>query len=213
MSKVNLKIDWCSYEAAKYAVKHWHYSKCLPVGKLIKVGVWEDGKFIGVVIFGRGANKSLGSQFGLNQTQSCELVRVALNKHITTVSRIIKISLAFVKKFSPGIKLVVSFADKEQNHHGGIYQAGNWIYNGETTAADEYLYMGKKWHGRAFRKSKGSHLKYIDKGLKIVKGSTKHRYLMPLDKDTREILQGMAKPYPKKELSGSSLIVEHLATS
>lgn len=202
MNKPDLKVDWCSYEAAKYAVEHWHYSKCLPVGKLVKVGVWEKDVFIGVVIFGRGANKSLGSQFGLSQTQSCELVRVALDSHSNTVSRIIKISLILVKKFYPKIKLIVSFADKEQNHHGGIYQAGNWIYNGETNAADEYLYKGKRWHGRAFRKSHGSHLKYMDKGLKIVKGSTKHRYLMPLDKQTKKEIMQLSQPYPKRTMRG-----------
>jgi hypothetical protein len=195
---MNLRLDWCSYDAAKYAVMNWHYSKTMPVGKLVKIGVWEDDKFIGVVIFGRGANKSLGSQFGLNQMQSCELVRIALNKHKTSVSRIIKFSLAFLKRLSPNIKLIVSFADKEQGHVGGIYQAGNWVYNGETSAADEYLYKERRWHGRAFRKSKGSHLKYIDKGLKIVKGSTKHRYLYPLDKEIREQIKPLAKPYPKK---------------
>ena len=26
-SKPTLKLDWCSHEAAKYAVEHWHYSK------------------------------------------------------------------------------------------------------------------------------------------------------------------------------------------
>ena len=75
---MNLRLDWCSYNAAKYAVMNWHYSKTMPVGKLVKIGVWEDCQFIGVVIYGRGANKSLGSQFKINQIQSCELVRVAL---------------------------------------------------------------------------------------------------------------------------------------
>ena len=30
MSKAILKLDWCDYKAAKYAVEHWHYSKSLP---------------------------------------------------------------------------------------------------------------------------------------------------------------------------------------
>ena len=45
--KVELKLDWCSYEAAKYACEHWHYSKCMPVGKTVKIGVWENKKYIG----------------------------------------------------------------------------------------------------------------------------------------------------------------------
>ena len=80
-NKPTLKLDWCSHEAAKYACQNWHYSKCVPVGKLVKIGVWEDSKFIGVIIYSRGANKSLMSQVGLDQTEGCELTRVAMNKH------------------------------------------------------------------------------------------------------------------------------------
>lgn len=79
-NKVDLRLDWCSYEAAKFAVEHWHYSKCMPIGKLVKIGVWEDSKYIGVVIFGYGNNQFQGVAYGLVQTQICELLRVALRK-------------------------------------------------------------------------------------------------------------------------------------
>lgn len=198
MKKVKLKIGWASHKAAKYACENWHYSGVIPVGKLVKVGAWEDDAYIGCVIFGRGANRGLSSQFGLKQTECVELVRIALKNHKTEVSRIVSIALKFLKKSNNGIRLVVSFADTEQGHHGGIYQAGNWIYNGDTIPADEYEYKGKRWHGRAFRKSHGSHLNYIDRGLKIVKGSSKHRYLMPLDRSLKERLLLQSKPYPKR---------------
>ena len=197
-NKFNLKLDWASYEATKFACLNWHYSKCLPVGKLVKIGVWEENKFIGVVLFGRGANKSLGQPYGCDQTESCELVRIALKIHKTPVSKIISIALKFLKKSNPKMRLVVSFADIEQNHHGGIYQATNWIYDGKSNAADEYLFKGKRWHGRAFRKTHGSHLKFIDKGLEIVQGSQKHRYLFPLDQKLRDNLIDKALPYPKR---------------
>tara|TARA_R110000803_G_scaffold209862_1_gene280247 strand:+ start:780 stop:1439 length:660 start_codon:yes stop_codon:yes gene_type:complete len=199
MAKADLKIDWATHEAAKYACENWHYSGCMPVGKLVKVGVWESGKFIGVVLFGRGANKGLGAPFGLDQIEVCELVRIALTTHVAAVSRIMSIAIKFIQKMSEGLRLIVSFADTEQGHHGGIYQATNWLYNGQTQAADEYMYKGKRWHGRAFRKSHGSHLKYIGKGLEIVRGSRKHRYLMPLDKEMKAQIAPLAKPYPKRE--------------
>lgn len=196
--KPQLKIDWATHEAAKYACVNWHYSGCLPVGKLVKVGAWENGKFIGVVLFGRGANKSLGEPYGCDQTESCELVRIALTSHITPVSKIMSLALKWLKKTNEKIKLVVSFADTEVGHHGGIYQATNWIYDGLTNAADEYLYNGKRWHGRAFRKSHGSHLNYMNKGLQIVKGAQKHRYLMPLDAEIKKRILPLSKPYPKR---------------
>lgn len=195
--KPKLKLDWCSHEAAKFACEKWHYSKCLPVGKLVKIDVWEDDKFKGVIIYSRGANKSLMSQIGLNQDQGCELTRVALTNHFWEVSKMLSISFKLLKKICPNLRAVISFADQEQNHHGGIYQASNWLYMGQTKPADEYIYKGKRWHGRAFRKSHGSHKKYIDKGLKIIKGSSKHRYLMPLkDKDKYKKL--LNNKYPRR---------------
>ena len=196
--KSELKIDWASHEAAKYACENWHYSKCLPVGKLVKIGAWENNKFIGVVIFGRGANKSLGEPYKLEQTECCELVRISLKDHKIPVSRIISIAIKFLKNIHKELRLIISFADTEQNHHGGIYQATNWVYVGKTNSADEYLYKGKRWHGRAFRKSLGSHLNYINQGLEIIKGSQKHRYLMPLDKEMRDKIAPLAKSYPKR---------------
>ena len=158
----------------------------MPVGKLVKIGVWEDGVYKGALIFGRGANKSLLEPYGLKQTEGCELVRIALNKHKYTVTRMVKIAIQMLKRQFPDMKLIVSFADTEQGHEGKIYKAGNWIYAGLTNGADEYIYNGKKWHGRAFRKMFGSHLKY---DVKIIKGSRKHRYLMPL---TKRLKQAMA---------------------
>ena len=76
-----LVVDWCSYEAAKYAVMHWHYSKTMPTHPIIKIGVWEDGEFVGCVLFSRGANNNLGRPYGLKITEVCELTRVALSQH------------------------------------------------------------------------------------------------------------------------------------
>lgn len=208
-SKQDLKIDWATHEAAKYACKNWHYSQCMPRGKLVKIGVWENRKFIGVVIFGRGANKDLGKPFGLDQTEVCELTRIALNKHLSPVSRIVKIAIKFLKKTNEKIKLIVSFADKEQGHHGGVYQAGNWAYAGQTKSADEYFYKGKRYHGRAFRQKYGSHTRYIDKGLKILRGSSKHRYLMALDSKIGKNILKLSEPYPKRDKQAISEVHSH----
>jgi hypothetical protein len=200
MKKVKLLVAPCSYEAAKYAVMHWHYSKTMPRFGLVKYGVWEDGHFVGVVIFGRGGNKGLLNPYGLKQTEGCELVRIALTKHQTQVSHIVSMTLKMIKRNNPKLRLIVSFADTSRNHHGGIYQAGNWIYNGKSQSADEYIYKGKQWHGRAFRSVYGSHKKYCD-AIKIVGGAIKHRYLYPLDKKMRKQIESLKKEYPKRATS------------
>jgi len=195
-NKPVLKIDWATHEAAKFSCEKWHYSKCIPKSKLAKIGVWENDKFIGVVIFGVGATSDLVKRYGLRMEQGCELVRVALTKHQSPVSRIIAISMRYLKTQFPNLRLVVSFADPSHGHHGGIYQAGNWIFNGTSQSSDEYIYKGKRWQGRSFRNSHKGMEKHPD--VQIVKGSSKYRYLMPLDDDMRKQIMPLAKPYPKR---------------
>ena len=195
--KPDLKIDWATHEAAKYACENWHYSKCLPAGKLVKVGVWENGKFIGVVLFSRGASAFLLEKYEISQSEGCELTRVALNKHVSSVSRIMKFALIFLKKACEGIKLVVSFADPSEGHHGGIYQAGNWIYTGRSNSTIEYFLDGRWQHVR------NSYHKKTDKTPTRTREG-KHRYLMPLTEELRRKIQPLAKSYPKRLTKANS---------
>ena len=200
--KPELKIDWASHEAAKYACENWHYSKCLPVGKLVKVGAWENGKYIGAVLFGRGATPNLGRPYGLNQDECVELVRIALTKHKTAVSKIAAFAIKWLKKTNPKLRLIVSFADQSQGHHGGIYQAGNWVYNGVGSPATFYMIHGKLTHPRSIG-AKGlvqniSGARKIDPNAKAIEVPGKHRYLMPLDENMRAKIASLAKPYPKR---------------
>lgn len=197
-TKTNLKIDWATHEAAKFACENWHYSKCMPVGKTVKIGAWEDNQFIGVVIFSYGANNNAPKSFELTQYEVCELTRVALRQHKTPVSRILSISLKFLKKQSSGIKLIFSYADKtNQNHHGGIYQANGWIYIGERSTSDKgayYLINGKKIHGRSARAKYGNETKF-PKGWKHCPSETKHLYIKILDNSYN--LKYKSIKYPK----------------
>ena len=198
-----LKIDWATHDAARYACENWHYSKTIPSGKMNRFGVWEDGNFIGVVLYGRPAFPSIGKPFGLDQTKIVELVRVALKHHQNAVSKIIAITLKLLKKHNPNLKLVVSFADKGQGHHGGIYQATNWIYVGEGGAQVQYKLDGQIIHQRTLvhrfgvKFSKNARIKkYIPE--------KKHKYLMPLDDDMRNKVKPLHKPYPKCVSSADS---------
>ena len=199
MSKSDLKVDWATHEAAKYACEHWHYSKSLPKSKLVKVGAWESGKFIGVVIFGYGATPNLSKPYGLKIYECAELVRIAITNHVNPVSRIIKLSLIMLKTKCPLLRLIVSYADTMQGHHGGIYQATNWTYSGKTQ--DDVCYRapdGKLWHRRRASKHPNNQKQLVTKDwtTEIQKG--KHRYLMPLDPEMRAKIAPLAKPYPKR---------------
>jgi hypothetical protein len=205
VSKADLKLDWCSHEAAKYAVEHWHYSRCMPNGKLVKIGVWENGVFVGAVIFGHGATQHLGKPYGLTQFQCCELVRIALTRHESPVTRIMAVAVRMLTRAMTGLRLIVSFADPGEGHHGGVYQGGNWIYAGQSTACKFYKDpRGKVWHPRRASKSPNAQKHLVTSGWQEVHKLGKHRYLMPLDDEMRKQIEPLRKPYPKRAGSADS---------
>lgn len=203
--KPELKIDWATWRAAMYACKNWHYSGAIPTPPYNIVGVWEDDVFCGVVIFSRGASKDLGTRYGLITTEVCELSRVALRSHKTEVSKIVSIAIKMLRAQSPGIRLIVSFADTNHGHIGAIYQAGGWIYTGETSSSTEYLTKsGKVLHSRqvglsGLKKQYGV-IRQVPKQTDCIKIKRlpKHRYLMPLDSEMRKQIEPLRKQYPKK---------------
>jgi hypothetical protein len=201
-SRPELKLDWATHKAAKYAVEHWHYSKKMPKSKLAKIGVWEQAKFIGCVIYGVGASNKLVKRYGLKPEEGCELVRVALTAHKTPCSRIIAISLNLIKKTFPKLRLIVSFADTAQGHHGGIYQAGGWVHTGFSNDAVCRIY-GKEVHPRTVVSRYGTRSlpwlqKNIDPNAIMVTSCDKYRYLMPLDMKMKELIEHLRQPYPKR---------------
>lgn len=169
------------------------------------VGVWENSTFIGCVIFSRGASDSLGKPYGLTSMECCELTRVALTNHSAPVSRVLMLALKFLRKRSPGLRLIVSYADPNNGHHGGIYQATNWIYSGDTSPDAKYIDRnGRAWHSRqvsstGLKKQYGEYRKVakISECRKIPLLG-KHRYLYPLTPEMRAKIEPLAKPYPKR---------------
>ena len=201
-SKPRLLVDFVDAKAARLAVERWHYSQRLPLGPLVRLGVWEGDRFAGVVLFGRGASNTLGKAYGLGQTEVCELVRVAMRAHATPVSKVVKFALRKLRESNPGLRLVVSFADPSHGHHGGIYQAGGWVYAGQSGATPMFFHDGRWKHNRevsggAFggeRRLTAEHVKHLPK--KVMPG--KFRYLMPLDDQMRRQVAELAQPYPKR---------------
>lgn len=200
-----LRVAPVDSRAARYAVETWHYSATMPVGKSTYFGVWEADRYIGVVIFGRGAAPDLGTAYGLTSMQVCELTRVALRDHVEPVSRIVTAAVALLKRTAPGLRAIVSFADPYHGHHGGIYQAMNWLYLGTTTPSNMWRAPnGEMLHQRMV--SATGTLRQFGKLTRSVKISEcervdvpgKHRYLLPLDRAMRRQLLPLVQPYPAR---------------
>lgn len=205
-SMQDLTLDWCSHKAAAYAVRRWHYSRTMPNSKLVRIGVWEKSQFVGAILFGCGANRHLSRPFGLEATEACELVRVALaggRQHPT--SRCLGRSLKLLKSQSPGLRLIVSYADSGQGHRGTIYQATNWIYLGETHQS--YLRVKRQLvHPRTLydRYGPGGQSldwlrEHVDPRAERVPMPPKHKYVYPLDRRIRRALQNQAQAYPRSD--------------
>lgn len=206
MPMATLRLDWATAQAAEFACRHWHYAASPPRGKVLRIGVWEDGCFVGVVCFGQGANYHIGTPYGLKNTQCCELVRIALTKHTAPVSRIVAIALRMLRQQCPGLRLVVSYADPAAGHHGGVYQAGGWLYTG--TSADGFEFRDA--HGRRLQKRTYTGVVFGKPRTKLPIGAVKvatqgkHRYLMPLDEAIRAQVQQLVQPYPSPRVKGNS---------
>ena len=204
--EVPLRLDWCSRAAARWAVEHWYYRPVMPAGKILTIGVWEDGEFAGTVVFGMSVSDALGRRWGLGTFECCELARLVLRPgHRCQVSRVVRVALIFLRRRCPGIRAVVSFADS-QLHHGGVYQAGGWIYTGRTAPDRVYTdAAGRVWHSREVKESGwcrtfGGKISRCPRPSECTATRVpgKHRYVMAMDEETRRKVALFAAPLPSR---------------
>jgi len=204
-----MKLVKASYKAIKYACLNFHYAKTVPRNG-IGYSVFNDkNEWCGVIVYGYGANHHIGNQYNLKQGEVVELTRVALNGKQETTSKALAMSLKLIKKDIPLCKLVVSYADLDQNHIGTIYQATNWYFVGISNENKNsgFLINGKKVHrrtvvGKCKRRGFPTTIENIKKIYKtddveayITKGKVK--YLYPLCNDTRQLCEKLKQDYIK----------------
>ena len=206
---MSLRLDFCSRNAALFAVLAWHYSRTLPAGRLVCVGVWENGRFVGVVIFGRGASSEIGSPFGLRQSEVCELTRVALGPHHAPTSQIVALAVRLLRRQSPGLRLIVSYADPEHGHVGILYQSMNWAFIGTTNRESLIRVNGRLFHPRTvasrYRTRSIDWLReHVAPDAGHVRTLPKFRYALPLDNAMRQQLAPRVRPNPTRpKVAGS----------
>jgi len=117
----------------------------------------------------------------------------------------VSIAIKMVAKKNPRLRIIVSFADTNQGHYGGIYQGGNWLYAGMTPSKKHFRdKQGRVWHSRqatstGFTQQFGTRSACAKRSsCKQVELLGKHRYLMPLDDAMRKQIEPLRKPYPKR---------------
>lgn len=189
-----MRLEIASNKAVKIACINYHYAKAVPVYRLAYSVFNDDNEFCGVIIYGGGVNPNMGKTYDLVQGQYLELVRVALNGKQGSTSKAVSLSIKLIKKNNPQVKLLISYADKGQNHYGTIYQATNWYFVEDMeTSGVEVFYNGKWTHPRTVAKP---HINRSALPKRIKSG--KRKYLYPLNQELKVYCEKHKQPYPKK---------------
>jgi hypothetical protein len=201
-----MRLEKASFKAVQYACMNFHYAKRLPAQPMTAFSVFNNtDEWCGVVVFNIGIG-NIAKAFNLHNGSVCELVRVALNGKQEQTSKAVAIAVKQFKRVNPLCKLLVSYADSDQNHVGTIYQAMNWYLVSTHKTGDKFIdpKTGKEIHSRS-HSPKGFNIQFGQRkkvhntnDLIRVKTGVKNKYIYPIDKSLIPLCKSLSKPYPKQ---------------
>ena len=221
-----LSIRQVDKPTAKKMIVKYHYSKLwtkcsVALGLFIDTGKEHsffderEEKMIGVIVYGDPIGRLTGQSISdeIERTEVLELTRLFIYDGYGSniESWFISQSFNWLRKNKSEIKALISYASPVEGHSGTIYQATNWIYQGNSIRPnDTYSFKLKpddEWiHGRTLANTyKTNDIEKLKKKI----GHTfwyrveplKHRYVYLL-KNKRKLMKHLKhpiKPYPKVE--------------
>ena len=227
LNKSKLSVREISKKIAKNMIVKHHYSHKWTMCRYA-LGIFyktdnehtffdeQEEKLIGVAVYGypvgRRAPKSISPE--LKEEEVLELTRLFIFDDYgkNTESVVLSKTFNWLKENASDIKALISYSDPEQGHMGIIYQATNWIYQGNSIRhMGNYAIAleegGDFMHSRNVTARFGSHnVEHLKKKI----GHTfwrkeepeKHRYVYLLcsKKEKKQIMNTLIhkpKPYPK----------------
>jgi hypothetical protein len=154
-----------------YLCKDWllnkHYAKRIP-SISYSFGLYDENNILhGVCCFGFSVS-CIQLEKMFKPYNIIELVRLVINDNMpkNTLSYFVSNSINLLNESF----VIVSYADKEQNHHGYIYQATNWIYTGLGAGGKKYAVKGlEHLHPTAIEDSVGRYDKNVGNKLEKLK--------------------------------------------
>jgi hypothetical protein len=222
-------------EVAKNIIIKNHYTHAwticeLALGIFHKSHINDNAFFdqdmpLGTIVYGptAGANVAKSISPLLNHENLWELKRLWLddllgkNSESVTISR----SFTYIRKNHPEIQCLVSYADPDAGHVGGIYAATNWRYEDIERPKNTSGYAisfdnGKTWvHPRTLFNKYGTFNKdklipLLPRPFLLKELSTKHRYIMPLGSKSwkRQLEASFVYPsrtYPKNARNSETI--------
>lgn len=195
----------CLREEAKEMIEYGHYSHSFQIyfGK-INIGVYKEGRLIGVASFGNLMNtkdyKKFSDDFCENSVIELNRMWVSdeLGKNAETL--LLANAVKILKSLRPEIKLIQSFSDGRLGC-GIVYQAANFKYYGyhESIFAED-LTDGKVYHKMTLNNFKNNRAydllcKCLTGEARLIKVNT-YRYLYALENNFVCKLKEL--PFPKE---------------
>lgn len=188
----------------------------------------DNEKLIGCMTYGHPvSNRTVGSitdDLGLDEV--LELTRLVIldgyGKNIE--SHVISQSFRWLKKNAPEVKVLVSYADPEQDHTGGIYRATNWFYQGcgysklmpdfSIRLNENDLWIHSRTVGSKFGNKRVENLaKAIGQTFWRKEETAKHRYIYFLvpPKEKKRMMKNLKIPiFPYSEIKEYTQLIQKI---
>jgi hypothetical protein len=148
----------------------------------------DQGEPVCAAVFAPSAARAWGSEsIELVRLVRAENINYPLSSFIAKCAREIERR----KRFS----LLVSYADPAAGHHGGIYQASNWIYVGQSSSKARYINKSADlvMSQRCFDQSKN----IVGEHWERERTGKKNTYVLPLNRRERKRWEPRRLAYPK----------------
>lgn len=177
--------------------KEWflkkHYAKRIP-NSIFTFGIYTGSLFQGVVSYGMTANNNLNEI--VEGVKAIELNRLVINDDVDKNALSFFVSQCL--NMLPKPKVIISYSDLRQGHHGYIYQATNWVYTG-IGGEGQKIYIMKDGTERHQRHEDKINHELVDR-IELTTGKARYYYFVA-DKRTKrklnEKLRFETLPYPK----------------
>lgn len=170
-----------------------HYTHAVPSGKSHYFS-FDNA----IIVYSIPANYNI-ARFLLGENKIVwELTRLwAPNDHEKNLlTQAISKSIRELLRLEPDISALVSYADPNVGHLGGVYRAASWIYTGQSEESRYYVDCnGQSVSRRSFHSGKRTLTKkeIEDLGFTQLKKPGKHRFCKGLHKSSRKIIEDRFK--------------------
>jgi hypothetical protein len=216
-----------SFQDAKRIIIWGHYTGSLTKGRHC-FGLFRKGALVGAAVYGQPSGRGVAASMweGGDERNTLELLRLFVmdgtGKNAETWF------MARCHRMLPAeVKLLVAYSAPGVGHHGGCYQAGNWLFLGQSKSGQNYYYrdaagdyVNKRipWqygprNGLPYNEAESAELL----GLTRVNEPRKMVYVLPRARGVVKLLKRPVMVYPKPDIlparESASVEVDYEATA